>query len=149
MIGDSLGIDDIEFAQSGKQINGSETLGLIFGRMYFVPREMSTWLTGLGGSGRNWQFYILEADPGPTLNLHNLGIVGFLLIYIFFLKHLLFVVGNRNRCRLLWTAFLDTAIGSIGSRYKSPIPLRPQLLHDHVPVLSSVVDRVCTGRSTE
>jgi hypothetical protein len=106
MIGDSLGIDNVDFAESERQANASKTLEIIFERMYFVPEEMSTWLIGLGGSGRDWRYYIVEADPGPTLNLHNLGLVGFLLIYVFFLKQVLFVVSNRKRCPPLWTAFL-------------------------------------------
>ncbi len=58
----------------------SDTLAGILQEHYFLPETWGTLLLGTGGSGReSWDY--VPADNGLVLNLHSLGLGGFLVIY--------------------------------------------------------------------
>lgn len=57
----------------------TETIEKIGSDMYFLPEDNQTLFWGKGGSGR--VDYIIKADTGPTLNIHNLGIFFVLILY--------------------------------------------------------------------
>src|SRR5690606_18210345 len=57
----------------------AETIEQIGTEMYFLPEDMQTFFFGKGGSGR--VDYMIKADTGPTLNLHNLGVFFVLILY--------------------------------------------------------------------
>lgn len=70
-----------EFSTHSKRgSTATETIDKIGSEMYFIPMDTQTFLFGKGGSGRSSD-YIIEADPGPTLNVHNLGIFFVLILY--------------------------------------------------------------------
>ncbi|MCA9148216.1 MAG: hypothetical protein KDA92_02890 [Planctomycetales bacterium] len=73
----------------------SETFWSILHEHYFLPETWSVFVWGSGGSGRDTWDYI-AADNGLVLNLHNLGIGGFLLIYS--LVAACWLSGWRLRC---------------------------------------------------
>jgi len=70
-----------EYSTSSKYgSTASETIDKIGSKMYFLPSDDKTFFFGRGGSARSAD-YIIKADPGPTLNLHNLGIFFVLILY--------------------------------------------------------------------
>lgn len=70
-----------EFSTHSKRGNtASETIKQIGTEMYFLPTDDRSLFFGMGGSGRS-NDYRIKADPGPTLNLHNLGIFFVLILY--------------------------------------------------------------------
>lgn len=74
--------DDSAYSSSKVGPTAESTFDIIFNTMYFIPDEVSVILFGKGGSGRS-QDYVIKADPGPTLNLFNLGAIFVLVFYVF------------------------------------------------------------------
>jgi hypothetical protein len=74
--------NDEIYEKSTRSTTASETVDKILSNMYFLPEDQQTLFFGKGGSGRGPD-YIIEADPGITLNLHNLGIFFVIFIYSF------------------------------------------------------------------
>jgi hypothetical protein len=72
--------NDEFYQKSGRSSTANETVDKIFSGMYFLPEDNTTLFLGKGGSGRS-DDYRIKADPGPTLNLHNLGIFFVLMVY--------------------------------------------------------------------
>lgn len=77
-----LGSQSVDYARANRASDARETIHVIFNSMYFFPETFSQTLLGNGGSGRSAD-YVVEADPGPTLNLHNLGIIFCIFLYFF------------------------------------------------------------------
>jgi hypothetical protein len=73
-----FGLDYTAAQQSRERI--TDTFSGILTEHYFLPENLQTLALGTGGSGRdNWDY--VPADNGLILNLHNLGIGCFLVIY--------------------------------------------------------------------
>jgi len=71
-----------ELSTSSKRgSTAAETIDKIGSEMYFLPKDDQTLLFGRGGSGR--VDYLIKADTGPTLNLHNLGIFFVAILYLY------------------------------------------------------------------
>lgn len=68
------------YHKSTRASTADETVERISSGMYFLPTDDQVLLWGKGGSGRS-NDYLIKADPGPTLNLHNLGIFFVLIVY--------------------------------------------------------------------
>ena len=74
--------DENLYQKSGRASTADETVERISSDMYFFPHDDQVLLFGRGGSGRS-EDYVIKADPGPTLNLHNLGIIFVLIVYTY------------------------------------------------------------------
>ncbi|TYR36885.1 hypothetical protein FXV77_06820 [Sphingobacterium phlebotomi] len=95
--------DETMYQRSNRSVTADETLERISNNMYFIPDEDIVFLFGKGGSGRS-EDYRIKADPGPTLNLHNLGIFFVLLVYGYCFSMLLKAIRVTRSVRLLGMA---------------------------------------------
>ncbi|MCC2600005.1 hypothetical protein [Sphingobacterium sp. FBM7-1] len=68
------------YSMARRNPTANETIDKIGSKMYFLPEGDKKLLFGRGGSGRSSD-YIIDGDPGITLNLHNLGIVFVIIVY--------------------------------------------------------------------
>jgi hypothetical protein len=80
-LGRTLAMFGLEYSATGDQHDRiTETFRGILTQHYFLPETWRTLLVGTGGSGReSWDY--VAADNGLVLNLHNLGIGCFAIIY--------------------------------------------------------------------
>jgi hypothetical protein len=70
----------LDYAYDARHGRFKETFDAILHEQYFMPETWRTLLFGTGGSGRDSWDYV-PADNGLVLNLHNLGVGGFGVIY--------------------------------------------------------------------
>lgn len=92
-----FGSEDIEYSNAKRSATASETIAVIFNRMYFLPEKEKDFIFGLGGSGRKEGAYVIKADPGPTLNLHNMGVFFCLILYSTVIASILSCLSYRKR----------------------------------------------------
>lgn len=74
--------DEEFYEKSNRNSTADETVSRISSNMYFLPESDLAFFWGRGGSGRS-EDYRVKADPGPTLNLHNLGVFFVIILYSF------------------------------------------------------------------
>jgi hypothetical protein len=79
-LGRSAALFGLDHGRTSQRGRFADTLDVILNEHYFLPDDWRTIMLGTGGSGRDSWDYV-PADNGLVLNLHNLGIVGFLAIY--------------------------------------------------------------------
>ena len=77
--------NDEAFKSTKAGNTAKSTFDRIFNEMYFMPDKLSAIIFGKGGSGRS-KDYLIIADPGPTLNLHNLGIIFVVMLYTYYIR---------------------------------------------------------------
>lgn len=106
------GDEHIDYARSKRAPTASETVSGILNNMYFAPDNVIDFLFGLGGSGRSESNYIIEADPGPTLNLHNIGFIASFALYLMISISFLHAFSIRKNHRNL-SNFVIIIIGTI------------------------------------
>lgn len=93
VFGDSV----VDYSKASRAPTAAETIAKIFNNMYFLPESTQSLLVGLGGSGRSSNNYIIKADPGPTLNMHNLGVFTTFILYAAILSELFGILVRRKR----------------------------------------------------
>lgn len=96
-----IGSNDVEYTLAHRAPTAAETFSGILNEMYFIPDDPIDFLLGRGGSGRSESSYIIEADPGPTLNLHNIGFLASFMLYSLVLFSVLHAFSIRKRNRII------------------------------------------------
>lgn len=99
--------DNTQYSGSKRSRTATETVDLIFSKMYFLPSNESVFLFGRGGSGRSSD-YVIKADPGIILNFHNLGFFFVIVLYSYCIK--LFIRSIKIQKQSL---YLGMAISSV------------------------------------
>jgi len=97
---------DVNYSSSGRAPTALETIELIAKKMYFLPDDKFELLFGLGSSGRFPDDYYISSDTGPTLNIHNLGLIYSAILYAFVVNCMISVFrGDKKDIKIPFFVF--------------------------------------------